>query len=325
MRYLKDYKLFESDSSSLLDIPEEVDIHLIEIIKKNIKPDAKILEISCGNAVDSKHLKDLGYDVTCTELNDDYIENAKSLGLSCIKHDTRNKFPFNDKQFDLIYARLSLHYFNKEELDTIFKELKRISHKILFTVKVEEDSFKTGKVIIPPYHWIGIVGNNYGSEDSFQIRTGNLYGKKSKWVEILATAEVDSIWKDIILNINDIFLDLEDNDIDVSKSIHYLEEWCKYTIEDSKIIIHGKNINEHNVDGVEFSVKLTASNIEEAKYVFKKAYNYFKSLDIKRINFDINKEIGFANKKISIKELEDWTEKDILEYKYLQINIYEKY
>jgi hypothetical protein len=79
--------LFKSIGSPLLNLTDNVDDHLISIIQKEVQPGSKILEISCGNAADSLKLQGLGYEVSCTEYNTDYVKNAQDLGLNCIQHD----------------------------------------------------------------------------------------------------------------------------------------------------------------------------------------------------------------------------------------------
>jgi uncharacterized UPF0146 family protein len=297
MKHIKTYKLFES---SLLDLSDNVDQHLISFIKKNFKVGSKILEISCGNGADAKYLQDSGYDVICTELDDSYVNNARKLGLKCIKHDTRNNFTFSDKEFDLIYAKLSLHYFTESELDKIFKEFKRISHNILFTVKVQEDDFKTGKVIIPPYNWIGIVNNNYGHEESFEIKSGELYGKPAKWVEIFASAKPFGVFKELTLDLNDIFVDLMDQDLIINNKIYYLEEWTRYELKGEEIIVNNKEVNEWNIEAIGFEIKFEKEKLEDIKYTLERAKNYFDSLNSKELNFNILKfgsaitVLGFA-------------------------------
>jgi ubiquinone/menaquinone biosynthesis C-methylase UbiE len=182
MKWIKTYKLFES---VLLNLENNVDNHLISIIQENLPTGSDILEISCGNAADSLYLKDLGYNVRCTEFDDNYVKNANDLGLECIKHDTRMKFTYSDNQFDLVYSRLGLHYFTEEELDSIFSELSRIGNKLLVTVKIEEDFYKTGKIILSPEKWFEII-NKYYNIEIFDVKEGLLYDKKSKWIEILA-------------------------------------------------------------------------------------------------------------------------------------------
>lgn len=184
MKTLKTYqKFFESIGSPLLDLSNNVDAHLISVIQKEIQPGDKILEISCGNAADASALKELGYEVTCTEYNPFYVENAERLGLDCIQHDTKNEFPFSDGEFDLIYSRLGLHYFMEDELDNIFSELGRIGKRILITVKVVDD-IKTGKVILTEDKWKEIASRFFDIK-AFEVKEGQLYGSQSRWIEIL--------------------------------------------------------------------------------------------------------------------------------------------
>lgn len=184
MNFLNTYKKFlESIGSPLLNLSDNIDQHLISIIQDKLKS-GSILEISCGNAADSLYLKDLGYDVVCTDLNPEYVENAKNLGLESIIHDTKNKFPFDDNHFDLIYSRLGLHYFTEDELKGILLELNRIGKSILITVKVVDD-IQTGKVILTPDKWKELI-SLYFDIDIFEIKEGELYGSMSKWIEIFA-------------------------------------------------------------------------------------------------------------------------------------------
>jgi len=173
-------------NSPLLDLKDNVDYELMNIIEDNFEKGSKILEISCGNAEDSLYLKSKGYDVICTEIDDNYVDNAINKGLNCIKHDTRKEFPFDSKEFDLIYSRLGLHYFNEEQLDYIFGELNRIGNSLLITVKIEQDvTFKHNKVILTPDKWKNII-SKYFNIKQFNIKEGKLYGNESMWLEIFA-------------------------------------------------------------------------------------------------------------------------------------------
>lgn len=174
------------NSSPLLDLKNNVDYELMKIIKGSFEKGSKILEISCGNAEDSLYLKSKGYDIICTELDDNYVNNAINKGLNCIKHNTLNKFPFDDNEFELIYCRLGLHYFNEEQLDYIFGELNRIGNSLLITVKIEQDvTFKHNKVILTPDKWKNII-SKYFNIKQFNIKEGKLYGNESMWLEIFA-------------------------------------------------------------------------------------------------------------------------------------------
>ncbi len=183
MRYLKTYESFNI-GSPLLKLSDNVDYDLVDVIKSSAPIGSQILEISCGNAADAKYLSKIGYKVTCTETNDGYIENAKSLGLNCMNHDTKDKFPFKDKQFSLIYSRLGLHYFTAEELDLILQELSRIGNKLLITVKLVND-IQTNKIILTEDIWKDIISKHFNIEE-FEVKEGILYDVQSKWLEILS-------------------------------------------------------------------------------------------------------------------------------------------
>ena len=186
MKYILSRKLFENQNwSPLLDLENNVDYELVSIIESLLPNKGKILEISCGNGADAIELQEEGYSVTCTENNQVYYDHISQF-VKCIKHDTRNKFPFPDKSFDLVYSRLGLHYFSKEELSNIFSEISRLIDKYLvFTVKIEQDSINTGKVILSKEDWEELVSENFNIISSKE-KEGILYDNQSKWLEIVA-------------------------------------------------------------------------------------------------------------------------------------------
>jgi len=101
MKYLKSFK--ESNDiqaelnrqAPLLKLENNADGDLINTIK-SLMGTGSILEISCGNGADSDELSKSGYSVIATENNQQYVDNANQK-INCIKHDTKNKFPFSDK------------------------------------------------------------------------------------------------------------------------------------------------------------------------------------------------------------------------------------
>jgi SAM-dependent methyltransferase len=189
---MKFIKTYESFGSPLLKLSNNEDEHLMSVIESLVDKGSSILEISCGNAADSLYLQENGYKVTCTDLNKDYCDNAVYKGLNCIQHDTKNKFPFSDNEFDLVYSRLGLHYFSEDELTEIFRELRRIGKKILFTVKYEESEGlnvfgqqNTEKVFLDMGQWKKII-SKFFTIGRFDSKEGMVYGSPSKWLEVEA-------------------------------------------------------------------------------------------------------------------------------------------
>lgn len=183
MRFILNKKMFEA--SVLLDLKNNTDYELIDMIESLLPNGGKILEISCGNGSDAIELSSKGYDITTTEYNIDYVNFLLKNNIKCIQHDTRDKFEFDDNEFDLIYSRLGLHYFSENELNDIFKELNRISKKyLLFTVKLVND-IETNKIIFNKEKWDSITSKQFNIISS-EIKEGILYGNKSKWLVVLS-------------------------------------------------------------------------------------------------------------------------------------------
>lgn len=189
MKYIikfNDYKITENKNwSPLLDLENNVDYELVDLIEKLIPIGSNILEISCGNGSDSFELLDRGYNVTATEYNKDYCDFVNKR-LTCINHNTINKFPFDDKSFDLVYSRLGLHYFTNKKLTVIFDDISRIvTDYLVFTVKLNQDDILTNKVIITKEKWENLTSKNFKIVSS-KVKSGILYDNQSKWLEIVA-------------------------------------------------------------------------------------------------------------------------------------------
>ncbi len=181
MRYIKKYEAF---NSVLLNLSDNMDLELVSKIKSLINKGDSILEISCGNGADAILLNN-DYNVIATDTDQGYVDYVNSKGVQCINHDTRDKFEFDDNQFDLIYSRLGLHYFSKDELRLIFNELFRICDGyILFTVKLVND-IPTGKVILAKEDWEELTSDRFNIVSSV-VKNGILYNNESTWLEILA-------------------------------------------------------------------------------------------------------------------------------------------
>lgn len=116
-------------------------------VQSTIPPKSSILEIGCGVGNDSLYFASKGHNVVSTDLSEVAIKKNK------IRSNTDNVMfqvldisaptPFEDKKFDVIYARLSLHYFSDTVTKQIIKELARIikpSGYLCFLCKSIEDS-----------------------------------------------------------------------------------------------------------------------------------------------------------------------------------------
>lgn len=116
-----------------------------------------------------------------------------------------NPMPFHDEQFDIVYARLSLHYFTNAQTKQIFQQLHRILKPggcIYFMCKSNHDvTHDKGEVIEKDVrifeghlrHFFSLEYTQECLKDLFTIntleeRTDELYGQKnSAFIECCAT------------------------------------------------------------------------------------------------------------------------------------------
>jgi ubiquinone/menaquinone biosynthesis C-methylase UbiE len=83
-----------------------------------------LLNIGCGDGRDSLYFAAKGLRVSALDFSKSGIENLKSLhpDIKTYLADIR-RMRFKKDSFDIIYAHLSLHYFNDKETSGIFRNL----------------------------------------------------------------------------------------------------------------------------------------------------------------------------------------------------------
>jgi ubiquinone/menaquinone biosynthesis C-methylase UbiE len=96
-----------------------------------ISPKSNILELGCGAGNDAIAFAKAGHTVLATDFSDVAITIHKQRAVDIINLtfevlDISQPTQFEDNRFDVVYARLSLHYFSDEITQQIFKEIHRI-------------------------------------------------------------------------------------------------------------------------------------------------------------------------------------------------------
>lgn len=101
-----------------------------EEVNSAIPKHANILELGCGEGNDSIYFADEGHDITATDFSDIVItQNQKrynNANLHFAEQDISQPFNYPNDSFDVVYARLSLHYFPDSITRVIFKEIERV-------------------------------------------------------------------------------------------------------------------------------------------------------------------------------------------------------
>lgn len=93
---------------------------------ENVK--TPVLDLGCGTGNDALYLTQKGFDVLAVDFSTEalkYVEKHISAAKTKLV-DISKKLPFDDGQFQVIVADLSLHYFDNKTTIQIMNELKRV-------------------------------------------------------------------------------------------------------------------------------------------------------------------------------------------------------
>jgi ubiquinone/menaquinone biosynthesis C-methylase UbiE len=166
-----------------------------------------VLEIGCGSGADAAHFARLGHRVVATDFSDALIDSnserfADVDGLTFVVHDTSEPLPVPDTSHNLVYARLSLHYFDDSDTRRIFDEIARVLRPkgpLVFMCKSTDDRlYGQGEVVGPDmfrsHHLRHFFSEAYTRDvlaarfdiETLVMRSGELYGEPSAWVEVVA-------------------------------------------------------------------------------------------------------------------------------------------
>ena len=135
----------------------------------------KLLELGAGVGQDSLYFASHGYDVTATDLNTDKLNSNDELqvqgrSVEVRQVDLLQPLPFEDDSYDVVYAHLSLHYFDDATTQRIFADMYRVLKPggiiAFFTNSTSDPEYGTGKQIEPDYFEIDGVRKRYLDVDT---------------------------------------------------------------------------------------------------------------------------------------------------------------
>lgn len=117
----------------------------------------KIIDLGCGSGSDTDVLLRNGFSVCSADFSEEALNILCTLvpNANPLKLDMTDKFPFQDNEFDVVVADLSLHYFEWELTKQIVSEIIRVLKKNgLLVARVNSDKdyafgANNGEVIEP--------------------------------------------------------------------------------------------------------------------------------------------------------------------------------
>lgn len=163
-----------------------------------------LLDLGAGSGQDSVYFADKGFKVTAIDFSKSGIANIVSLGhknIKVLQRDIRH-ITFPQESFDIIYAHLSLHYFNDEETTKIFNKLFKYLKKggyVFIKCKSTDDSLfgkgvRVGKDMYRKGHVRHFFTKEYMKKklEQFKVieirKTASVYHSyKSSFIEAVAT------------------------------------------------------------------------------------------------------------------------------------------
>ena len=87
------------------------------------------LDLGCGIGQFSKWFIENGYEVISSDISKIALEKVKEFNSNVVNVDMREKLPFEDNKFDVVFANLSIHYFSDSDTKELMNEIKRILKK----------------------------------------------------------------------------------------------------------------------------------------------------------------------------------------------------
>lgn len=104
----------------------------VEEISGHLPKKGKVLDLAAGQGQDSRYFAKCGYEVVSVDLSEHALELSKeksekeNLSIDFRNLDFTEPLPFDDEEFDVVYAHLGLNFFCREDTIKIFGEINRV-------------------------------------------------------------------------------------------------------------------------------------------------------------------------------------------------------
>ena len=95
----------------------------------------KIFEFGSGNGKNAKYIENLGYDITASDVAEDFINATKSTGVKTIKFNVL-EYEFKEK-YSVVFAwRVFVHFTKEDALNVLNKTYDVLEDNCLFVFNV---------------------------------------------------------------------------------------------------------------------------------------------------------------------------------------------
>lgn len=140
----------------------------------------RILDLGAGQGKDSRFFGQKGYEVVSTDyaqeglkLSRQQLDETLKSHITLQELDLAHPFPYPDNSFDIVYAHLSIHYFDIKTARQIFAEMKRILKAggilAIMTNSTNDPEYNTGIKLEDDYFEISLgMKKRYFSVDTMR-------------------------------------------------------------------------------------------------------------------------------------------------------------
>lgn len=150
------------------------DDNIEKIAKTNT---GKVLDVGIGDGSNLKQFKELGFDVYGIDVSDAAIRRMEKEvpegHLKDVDLMAEQEIPFPDNFFDVVFARLVMHYLNDEQAEFVLDEFDRIlkPNGLLFiSVKVANvGNIETGKKMRTQEEWNKLISGCFEVKEIKQL------------------------------------------------------------------------------------------------------------------------------------------------------------
>jgi len=102
---------------------------------QTLPKNAKILEIGSANGENAKYIESLGYNVTASDIADDFIRATKNNGLTTINFNILED-DFKEKYSGILAWRVFVHFTEEDILETLKKSYDNLENNGIFIFNV---------------------------------------------------------------------------------------------------------------------------------------------------------------------------------------------
>ncbi|MCX8074197.1 MAG: class I SAM-dependent methyltransferase [Clostridia bacterium] len=180
-------EFLNNNSKENLDFLSDLWLDKYSLIFDKIKK-GKAIDLGCGLGQYTEYLINKGFDVVSCDISSKVLSELKEKipNAKILEIDMSKSLPFESKSLSLVFANLSIHYFDTKTTENLIKEIKRI---------LKDDGYFVGSVnSSQTYKFI--------KEVAIELEP-NYYQEKERFVRLFTKEQFDYFFKDFDFEILD--------------------------------------------------------------------------------------------------------------------------